>query len=381
MKIAVIQDWLTDWGGAEQVLEQILHVFPGADIFTLVDFRRDEHKQRLTQSKIQTSFIQRLPFAGRHLWYYLPLMPFAIEQFDLSPYDLVISNSHAVAKGVITGPDQVHVSFVQSPMRYAWDLQHQYLRESRLAKGVRGQLARWVLHYLRIWDVRSANGPDVLVANSRYIARRIWKTYRRHSSVIHPPVDVDRFSVCTGKSDFYLCASRVMPYKRMDVVVDAFSRMPHRRLVVIGDGPELPRLKQLAGPNVEILGYQPTDVLVEHMQLARAFVFGAEEDFGIMPVEAQACGTPVIAFGRGGALDTVLGLDNPNPTGVLFPHQTSEDVIAAVDEFERNVDRFRVEDIRRNALRFSNQRFHEECRAVVERAIRLAADSSGGSEC
>ena len=319
MKVALIHDWLNDWAGAENVLQQLQVIYPQADIFTLVDFRRNEHLQKLGSARVQTSMLQKLPFARNHLWYYLPLMPYAIEQFDLTDYDLVISNSHAVAKGVITGPDQPHISFVQSPIRYAWDLQHQYLRESHLARGLRGSAARWMLHYLRMWDVRTANGVEAFAANSRFIARRIWKTYRRKSTVIHPPVDVEMFTPRTEKEDFYLCASRVMPYKRMDIVVEAFSHLPDQRLVVIGDGPELPRLKKMAGTNVEILGYQPNDVLVDHMQRARAFIFAAEEDFGIMPVEAQACGTPVLAFGKGGVLDTVVGVEEQEPDRYVLP--------------------------------------------------------------
>lgn len=355
MKVAIVHDWLVVSGGAEKVLKSIIECFPKADLFSIVDFLED--RDCVKGKSVNTSFIQRLPFAKKRYRAYLPLMPLAIEQLDLSSYDLVISSSHAVAKGVLTGPNQVHVSYVHSPIRYAWDLQHQYLKESHLATGMKSVMARVLLHYIRGWDSRSANGVDHLVANSQFIARRIKKAYQRESTVIYPPVDLKNMTLCTQKEDFYVTASRMVPYKRIDMIVQAFSKTPERRLVVIGDGPEMKKIKSFAGDNVTILGHQPYEVLVDHFQRARAFVFAAEEDFGISVVEAQACGTPVIAFGRGGALETVVGLPNEQPTGVFFREQTPDSLNEAVSRFERNAGLFDPKQCRRNAERFSTENF------------------------
>jgi glycosyltransferase involved in cell wall biosynthesis len=361
MRVALVHDWFTVYAGSERVVEQILRVFPQADVYALVDFLKEEERGFLQGKRAQVSFIQRLPGAQQRYRTYLPLMPLAIEQFDLRGYDLVISSSHAVAKGVITGPDQLHVCYCHSPMRYAWDLQHEYLKESGLERGVKSWIARALLHYLRLWDSRTANGVDVFIANSRYIARRILKVYRREAEVIYPPVDVEAFTLRQDKEDFYLTASRMVPYKRIDLIVEAFSQMPDKRLVVIGDGPEMPKVRAKAGPNVTLLGYQPFEVLRDYMQRAKAFVFAAEEDFGIVPVEAQACGTPVIAFGKGGATETVVA----GETGVFFQDQNVPSLIRAVEEFERL--RFDPLRVRKNAERFSSERFRREFAALIER--------------
>ena len=365
-RVAIVHDWLPLYGGAERLLEQIITVFPQADIYTIIDTVPEEQRGFLGGRPVTTSFIQRLPFGRTKYRSYLPLLPLAIEQFDLSSYDLVISNSYAVAKGVITGPDQLHICMCCSPIRYAWDLQHQYLREAGSARGLRSAPARLVLHHIRLWDVRTANGVDHFIAISRFIQRRIWKVYRREAEVIYPPVDVSAFGLCERKEDFYLTASRMVPYKKIDLIVQAFSQMPDKKLVVIGDGPDFEKIKAHAGPNVTLLGYQPFEVLRDHMQRARAFVFAAEEDFGITPVEAQACGTPVIAYGKGGALETVRGLHVPQPTGVFFDRQTPEALAEAVHVFEQNRSRFDGHVIRDHAQRFSQQRFKTEFSALVE---------------
>ena len=367
MKVAIVHEWFVNYAGSEKVVEEILKVFPQADLFALVDFLADDERGFLGGRRAHTSFIQRLPKARSAFRNYLPLMPLAVEQFDLSAYDLVISSNHAVAKGVITGPDQVHVSYVHTPIRYAWDLQHQYLRESGLQKGLKAWIARLSLHYLRLWDSRTAHGVDAFLANSKYIARRIRKTYGRDSKVVYPPVDVARFAMRRDKENFYLAASRMVPYKRMPMIVEAFAAMPKRQLVVIGDGPELQRVKALAreANNVTILGYQPTEVLADYMARARAFVFAAEEDFGITPVEVQACGTPVIAYGAGGALETVISSADPKKrTGLFFHKQTAEAVRNAVCEFEA-AGEFRPEVCRANAEQFSVEIFRQELRQAV----------------
>jgi glycosyltransferase involved in cell wall biosynthesis len=367
LRVAIVHDWLVTYAGAERVLEQIVACFPDADLFSLVDFLDD--RSFLRGKPATKSFIQNLPFARNKYRAYLPLMPLAIEQLDVSAYDLVISSSHAVAKGVLTGPDQVHVSYVHSPIRYAWDLQHQYLEQSKLTRGMKSLLARVILHYIRNWDIRTSNSVDHFVANSEFIARRIRKVYQRESQVIFPPVDVDAFSMNASKEDFYLTASRMVPYKKIDLIVEAFARMPGKRLVVIGDGPEMRKIRAKATPNVEIKGYQPFAVLHDCMRRAKAFVFAAEEDFGISVVEAQACGTPVIAFGKGGALETVRDLSQAQPTGMFFDEQSADAIVAAVDDFERNAASFCAKDCRANAERFSAAHFRERFVAHIERAL------------
>ena len=376
MKIAVIHEWLVTFAGSERVLEQILNLFPDADLYTLVDFLKPEDRRHVLGKTARTSFIQNLPFARSKYRSYLPIMPFAIERFDLSGYDLILSSSHAVAKGVRTRPGQVHICYCHTPMRYAWDLREQYLKESGIDRGIKGALARTLLGRIRSWDAATASRVDHFIANSRYIAERIKRSYDRDSAVIYPPVDVDAYTLCESKEDFYLAASRMVPYKKIDLIVEAFSGMPDKRLIVIGDGPDHAKIAAKAGPNVRFLGQQPFPVLKDHLQKAKAFVFAAEEDFGILPVEAQACGTPVIAFGRGGALETVIPLRNADcgmriegqakPTGVFFEEQTVESLQNAVRLFEQNRAKFDGHQIRGNAIRFSIGRFKQEYNAFVQ---------------
>ena len=357
MKIAIVCDWLVTYAGAEKVLEQMLNAFPDADLFALVDFIEPSQRGFIKNKKVTTSFIQNLPKAKTKYRNYLPLMPLAIEQLDVTQYDVVISSSHCVAKGIITSPNQIHISYVHSPIRYAWDLQHQYLKEAGLTKGLKSWIAKVILHYMRMWDYRTSNNVDYFIANSQFIAKRIWKCYRREADVIYPPVDVEAFELCEKKEDFYLTASRMVPYKKMDLIVEAFSKMPEKKLIVIGDGPDFAKIKAKAGKNVTLMGYQPFDVLKDHMQRAKAFVFAAEEDFGITPVEAQACGTPVIAFGKGGVLETVVGLDNKSPTGVFFEEQDSKSICEAVRLFELYNELFLPIACRQNAEKFSTITF------------------------
>lgn len=361
---ALVCDWLVTYAGAERVVESIVNKYPDLSLYSLLEYLND--KSFIKNKRVSTTFIQKLPFAKSKYQKYLPLMPLAIEQLDVSSYDVVISSSHCVAKGVLTGPDQLHISYVHSPIRYAWDLQHQYLTEAGLDKGIKGWLAKWILHKIRIWDYRTANGVDHFIANSHFIARRIKKVYGRESAVIYPPVAVDDFEVLDQKEDFYFTASRMVPYKRMDLIVEAFSQIPDKRLIVIGDGSEFDKIKQKAGPNVELLGYQPFSVLKDHMRRAKAFVFAAEEDFGITPVEAQACGTPVIAFGKGGALETVRPLGVDAPTGLFFDSQSLPSLCAAIQSFEENQHMFSAADCRANAEKFSTQRFEREFSEFVE---------------
>ncbi|GAA0588633.1 glycosyltransferase family 4 protein [Craurococcus roseus] len=368
MKVAVVHEWLDCYAGSERVLEQLLEIWPEADLFAVCDFVPAGERAFLRGKPVRTTFIQRLPFARRCFRMFLPLMPLAIEQLDLSGYDLVVSSSHAVAKGVLTGPGQLHVSYIHSPMRYAWDLQHQYLRQSGMERGLKGALTRLLLHGLRIWDRSSAAGVDVMVANSGYIADRIRKAWRREALVVHPPVDVAGFPPNGARrGDHYVVASRMVPYKRVDLVVEAFRAMPSRRLVVLGDGPEWKRVQAAAAgaPNIELRGRVPQADLVEAVRTARAFVFAAEEDFGIAMVEAQACGTPVIAYGRGGARDIVRAPPDPEPTGLFFAEQSAAAIAAAVERFEALPRGISAADCRANAQRFGRERFKNAMRRIV----------------
>ncbi len=363
MRVAIVHDWLTQAGGAEKVLEKIFQIYPEADLFTIVDFLDKANLSFLKPINITTSFIQKLPFAKNKYRYYLPLMPIAVEQFDLSGYDLIISSSYCVAKGVLTGPDQIHVCYCHSPVRYAWDLQHQYLRETGFDKGLFSPIIRLMLHRLRIWDVRSANGVDAFIANSNFVKRRIKKVYNREAVTIYPPVNVEDFELREHKEDFYLTCSRLVPYKRIDLIVRAFKDLPEKRLLVIGDGPEMAKIQSLAGKNVELMGHQPFEVLKQKMMAAKAFIFAAEEDFGIVPVEAQACGTPIIAFGKGGSLESVLG----DKTGVFFKEQNAKSLIDAIKRMDSM--KFEAKDIRRQAETFSEERFRSELKEFVDKYL------------
>jgi glycosyltransferase involved in cell wall biosynthesis len=369
MKVAIVHEWLESYAGSERVVEQLLECFPTADLFAIVDFLPKQSREFLQGRPVRTSFIQNLPFSRRMFRNYLMLMPLAIEQLDMTGYDVVLSSNHAVAKGVLTGPDQLHISYIHSPMRYAWDLQNQYLHQIGLDSGIKSMLVRWLLYRMRQWDVRSANGVDVFVANSAYIARRIQKAYRRDSIVIPPPVAVDDFTLVTNKDDYFLVVSRFVPYKRVDLIVAAFTKMPEHRLLVVGDGTERSRIHVAArgAANIEFKAPVSKTELINLLQHSRAFVCAAEEDFGITMVEAQACGTPVIAYRRGGASEIVSDIDDVSPTGILFDFQTSEAIVRAVRRFETMRERITAKSCRENSLRFSTQNFREKIIALVER--------------
>ena len=363
MKKALIHDWFSTYAGAEKCVESFTDIWDDFEIYSLIDFLSDADRDKILKGKrAHTSFIQKLPFAKDKYRNYLPLFPLAIEQFDLSGYDVVLSSSHAVAKGVLTHSNQLHIAYVHTPIRYAWDLYHQYLRESGLDRGLKGVLAKYFLHKIRLWDASTANRVDHYVANSRYIARRIKKTYGKPSDVIYPPVDVDKFTLREAKEEFYLTASRMVPYKKIDLIVEAFSQTD-KKLLVIGDGPDMAKIKSKAGKNVELLGFADDETMADLMGRAKAFVFAAEEDFGITPVEAQACGTPVICFGRGGARETVID----GESGLYFMEQNAKELLAAVAKFEQNYDKFEPTKIRENSLKFSRARFEAEIKSYVEK--------------
>ncbi len=370
VKVALICDWLVVYAGAERVLEQILACYPQADIFCMVDFIPDGERQFLQNKKSHTSWIQKLPFAKKKYRHYLALMPTAIKSLDVSLYDLVISSSHAVAKGIKTRKNQLHISYIHSPMRYAWDLRDQYLKETGLNRGLKGVLARSMLAYMKRWDLRNTESVDCLIANSAYIADRIQRAYGRESRVIYPPVLVNESDFCESKEGYYVTASRMVPYKKIDLIVEAFSKRPDKKLYVIGDGPEYAKIASKASSNITLMGFQSDAILKEKLQKARAFIFAAEEDFGILPVEAQACGTPVIAYGKGGALETVRGLDSDKATGVFFNEQTTESLLGAVELFEESEALLLPKHCAQQAATFSVTRFKTEFKRSVEEFLK-----------
>lgn len=372
LSYALVHEWLTPLatGGSELVVQEILkHV--DADLYALIDFESSNPDSYLYQRQIGTTFLQRFPKARQGVQKYLPFLPIAIEQLDIRAYDVVLSSSHAVAKGVITGPQQMHVCYCHAPMRYAWDLTFDYLGNSRAGRGIPGIFTRYLLHRLRQWDALSAHRVDYFIANSKNTARRIERFYRRSAEVIYPPVEVERFPFQAQKEDFYLTVSRLVTYKQIDLIVRAFNQSG-RSLVVIGSGPELSALQQLAGPNVQILGWQPDAVVVDYMQRAKAFVYAAFEDFGIAPVEAQACGTPVIAYGVGGTAETVRDLRRygERGTGILFPTQTESALLTAIAQFEQHQDDLNAEVVRSHALSFRPEVFQQKYLAFLEHCYR-----------
>lgn len=366
MKIAIVHDWLVTYAGAERVLEQMLQCFPEAALFSVVDFIPQTQRHFLLNKKSSTTFIQRIPLADRKYRQYLPLMPWAVERLNLSSYDLILSSSHAVAKGVKKTNGQIHLSYIHTPMRYVWDLREEYLCAAGLNHGIKGRIANWLLGCIQKWDFKNTERVDGLMANSKYIADRIKANYGRDARVIYPPVDIESFLLCEDKETFYFTASRFVPYKKIDLIVEAFSRLPDKKLVVIGVGPDWKKVKLKASENVTLMGYQHSDVLKYYMQRAKAFLFAAEEDFGITVVEAQACGTPVIAFGKGGALETVKGLEQDKPTGVFFLEQTIEGLIGGIKKFEENKNKILPKNCRENALKFGVERFRKEFMTFVE---------------
>lgn len=367
MKIAIVHEWFTTLGGSELVLREMLRVFPDARVFALIDKMSPEDRAFIGLGDVTTSFLDGIPGVAARYRSLLPLYPAAVRRFDLGAFDVVISNSHSVAKNVRTRDGQLHLSYCHSPMRYAWDLREQYLRESGLDSGARGAMARMLLDWLRRWDRERSADVDAFATNSSYVADRIRRAYGRTSTVIHPPVDIDFFT--PGPADdslgeYYATVSRFVPYKRVDVIARAFAELPNRKLVIVGDGPDAEKVKAAAGPNVTLLGRATRDRVRTILRGAKAFLFAAEEDFGIAPVEAQACGTPVIAFGRGGALETVI-VAGSNRTGVFFDEQTPSSVAAGVREFEKlDISR---DACRANTGRFSEARFRREFQLFVER--------------
>ncbi|MEA3420013.1 MAG: glycosyltransferase [Campylobacterota bacterium] len=360
MKIAIIHDWLVTNAGAEKVLRAILEVYPDADIFSIVDFLSGkERNEVLIGKQTTTSFIQHLPSARKHFRNYLPLFPKAIESFDLSAYDLIISSSWAFAKGVKTGKHQIHICYCHTPIRYAWDLYDEYTSDLKQPKKF---LVQQVLKSIRKWDLETSKNVTNYIANSTLVQDRIRKTYGRNSTVVHPPVDTSAFTLNDQKENFYFTASRLVPYKKIKLIVEAFN-LSGKPLVVAGSGEELKEIKSIAKSNITVLGYVDDETMRSHMQRARAFVFAALEDFGIIPVEAMACGTPVIAYGKGGILDTVID----EKTGVFFDQQNTESINKAVEKFETLS--FDHQAISRHAQKFSTQVFKTKLKKYIDECL------------
>ncbi|MEG3861145.1 glycosyltransferase [Microcoleus sp. herbarium12] len=373
LKYALVHEWLTPLatGGSELVVQEILKYIDEADVYALIDFESANPESYLFGRQIGTTFLQHFPAARSGVQKYLPFLPIAIEQLDLREYDIILSSSHAVAKGILSSPGQLHVCYCHTPMRYAWDLTFDYLRSSKAGRGIPGWLTRYLLHRLRQWDVISANRVDYFIANSQHTARRIWRCYRRRAQVIYPPVNIERFSLMRQKQDFYVTVCRLVSYKNVSAIVQAFNQLGYT-LIVIGTGPELEKIRQIAKPNVQLLGWQPASVVEKYMAQAKAFVYAACEDFGIALVEAQACGTPVIAYAAGGALETVLDIrQHPETgTGLFFPTQTAAAIVEAVEAFEQLQAKFVPETSRLHAENFAPQVFEQRYLAFVEQCYQ-----------
>lgn len=360
MKKALVHDWYYVNGGAEKVVHSINNLWGDFDHYSLFDFLNESDREFILNGKIaQTSFIQNLPTSKSNHRKFLQLFPYAIESFDFSDYDLIISSSGFVAKGVLTHHNQVHICYCHSPMRYAWDLYHKNLKDAGLTSGLKSWYVKRVLHKLRLWDIASLNRVDYFVANSNHIANRIKKIYNRDATVIYPPVDINKFQLETTKDNYFVTASRLVSHKKIKIIAQAFTQMKDKKLLILGDGPEMNSIKSFATPNIKLLGHVASDKLVSLIQKAKAFIFAAEEDFGIAPVEAQACGTPVICLSRGGCKETIID----KKTGLFFHNQDASDIVKAVKDFE--LMEFDFERIRQNALRFSKQRFEDEFEKFV----------------
>lgn len=349
MRLAIVHDWLTNMGGAERLIINFKELYPKSPIYTSI-YNPENLDEELKDIDVRTSFLQNKKNSKTNHQRYFPLMPMAFESFDLNEYDIVLSSSTSCAKGVITNPDTMHVCYCNSPMRYGWEFYYEYTKDIGKLKKT---LVKYLMHYMKIWDVSSSKRVDYFIANSENVAKRIWKHYRRESVVIHPAVRTKLFNISEIDEDYFLVMSRLVPYKRIDLAVKAFNELG-LPLVVIGGGPELEKLKSIAKSNIKFLGRQPDDVVMEHYAKCRAFLFPGEEDFGITPVEAQASGRPVIAYGKGGALETIV----EGKTGIFFNEQTVESLKEAIGRFGK-ID-FNKQEIRKHALKFDEEIFKDK---------------------
>lgn len=362
MKTALVHDWLYSVSGAEKVLESIYELFP-SKVYTLIYSAKHMHNFSIPREAITTSFIQKFPLGSRFYPYYLPFFPFAIEGFNLSEADVILSSSSCVAKGVLTTSSQLHICYCHTPMRSLWELYFDSLEIHKLNHGIKGLLTKLLLHKIRNWDLLHAMRVDHFIANSKHVAKRIEKTYRRKATVIYPPIDCEYFQLETNCDEgFYLTAARLVPYKKVDLIVAAFTKLKNRKLVVIGDGPQLAKLKAMANSSIEFVGYVSKEELKKYFGLAKAFIYMAYEDFGLFPVEAQATGLPVIAYGRGGSLETVID----RKTGILFSEQTPASLIEGIKTFEAFESKFDKKVIRQHAETFSTAHFQDAFQSFVK---------------
>lgn len=360
MKVAIIHYWLVNLRGGEKVLEALCELYPQADIFTHIYRPEKFQNSVISKHKITTTFIAKLPCATKHYQLYLPLMPLALEELDLSGYDLVISSESGPAKGVIVPPGVPHICYCHSPMRYAWDMYGEY--RAKMGK-IKRFLTALLLHYIRRWDQLTSQQVTQFIANSRFVAERIKSYYARESTVIHPPVDVEAFELAEKSEDYYLILGQLVPYKKTDLAVHAFNQSG-KKLIVIGGGEQQELLKNIAKPNVQILGYQSFEIMKNYLMNCKALIFPGIEDFGIVPLEAMACGKPVIAFARGGALETV----QEGITGYFFHEQTESCLNQVIENFEHS---FHVEPstIRQYAMQFSKEHFKENIYSYISQVI------------
>ena len=362
MKVALIHDWLTGMRGGERCLEVFRELFPQAHLYTLLHVPGSVSAP-IEKMVIKTSFIQKLPFSKKGYRKYLPLFPMAVESFNLKGYDLVLSCSHCVAKGIIPPPDALHISYMLTPMRYAWDMYGEYFGENKK------KIIPFFIHYLRIWDVTSSQRVDHFLCISNHVANRIKKYYRRKAEVIHPPVDTNRFKIRGEKEDFFLIVSSLVPYKKVDLAVQAFGQLGYP-LKIIGSGPEEKRLKSMGPPNTEFLGWQPDEVVADYYSRCRALIFPGEEDFGIVPLEAMASGKPVIAYGKGGALETIVPYSQEKegeeaPTGVFFYEQNAASLSAVVRQFDGIEKEFDPSAIRKHVLQWDRENFKKKIKKSI----------------
>lgn len=358
MKVALIHDWLPFMGGAERVLTNFLEIYPTAPIYTPI-CNRDNLDGILKDADIRTSYLQKGKKEIKNHRNLFPFMPTAIESFNLNEYDIVLSSSSSVAKAVITKPDTLHICYCHSPMRYGWEFSHEYAGKMAGKKGIKAKILSYFLTGIRIWDNVSADRVDYFIANSENVAKRIWKHYRRESVVIHPPVRCSLFNISDVDEDYFLIVSRLQEYKRIDLAVEAFNKLG-LPLVIIGDGPDREKLEKMAKPNIKFLGRESDEVIKEHYAKCRAFIFPGEEDFGITPLEAQASGRPVIAYGKGGALETVLN----NETGIFFNEQEVESLIKAIEKFDKM--NFNKNKIRNHAKMFDEEIFKKKIKKFID---------------
>lgn len=363
MKVAIVQDWFVVNGGAEKVVKELVALYPNADVYGLIDFLSEEDRQDIVAGKkITTSFLQHFPYAKQNYRNWLLLFPLAIESLDLSAYDVIISSSYAVAKGVKKLPHQLHICYCHSPIRYAWDLQDEYL--SHLGN-VKKWLAKPILAYIRYWDIKTLNRVDVFLANSKYIADRIKRIYKRDAQVVYPPINIEEYVGTLTKKEYYFTSARLVAYKKIDLIIKAFNQMPHLKLVVGGNGPDLVKLKQLANHNISFTGFLPKAELTKYMQESKAFILAANEDFGITSIEAQSCYTPVIALKMGGYLETVV----ENKTGFFFDEQTAESIKSCVLQFEQLDFDLNPAFFKKNITMFSRSNFINTFTAIIQKHV------------